>query len=65
MSLKQDLWENDPSLIPVTSTRKVQINEMTFDYFRQLGKRPAQAFPTDERLRAAYEDWLKTHPIES
>lgn len=65
MSLKDDRWENDPSLVPMTPERQKQINEDAFAFMRSRKMRPAQAYPRDERLRVAYEDWLKANPLES
>lgn len=57
------LWENDPSLVPMTAVRQKQIENMAF---RSIRNGPASAvepsFKNDPERKAKYMEWLKANP---
>lgn len=61
MMNKLDLWENDPTLVPMTPERARRIKGMQFEYVRSSGGPvPGMLDPADND---AYAHWLATGEI--
>jgi hypothetical protein len=57
---KQDLWENDPTLIPLSAKAKARVREAVFATLKRQGIAPDQLHDKDEGKD--YAAWLAAQP---
>jgi hypothetical protein len=56
MSKKKDLWENDPTLIPLPKKALERSREMTFQNLKKSGVKPDSI--RDKDMAKEYAAWL-------
>lgn len=55
-----NLWENDPSLVPMTPKRAARQQDVLFSYFHEEGVKP-EDYVGDATEKAAYKKYVEAH----